>query len=212
MVKLNGDSCYLDFLIDPKRGDRIRWTWQGPLRELWFDQFLKSKLEWPGSKKSHEIYPEFPAECTASDFIEAISGALSSTVLEWRSHGSDPGRLACLSFMGGPNLHRDSDLDYSRLGYFQGEDSADPWSSTNTWLYPEGDHWVLSVTTMICPLNYPDEEDATALRMAKEAYERNYKILYQHSIETKTLEQWREQARAFMRELFSRMEKPGYIP
>jgi hypothetical protein len=212
MTSLDLDSTYLDFLIDSKSGDRIRWSWHGPLRELWYDHYLTATLILSDSKVRHKIYSRKASECTASDWIESLNGMLGRRELDWMAFGKDPGRLACLSLMDGPNLYNDSDLNYSLLCFIQGANRLDPWSITNTWIYPIDNYWLMSVTTMICPFNFPDEEDATALALAKEAFEKEYRVLYEHRLETATLEQWREQARAFLRQVYSHLETPFEIP
>jgi hypothetical protein len=212
MTSLDLDSTYLDFWIDPAKGDRIQWSWHGPLRELSFDHYVTATLILSDSVVHHVIYSRRAAECTASHWIEVLTGMLGRRELDWMTHDRDPGRLACLSLMDGPNLYSESDLDYSLLSFFEGADEERSWTNTNTWIYPRNDHWIISITTMICSLNFPDEEDATALSMAKEAFEKEYKVLYEHRLETTTLEQWREQAREFLRQVYSHLETPFEIP
>ena len=212
MTSLDLDSTYLDFLIDPAKGDRIQWSWHGPLRELSFDHYVTATLILSDSTVHHVIYSRRAAECTASHWIEVLTGMLGRRELDWMAFGKEPGRLACLSLMDGPNLYWDSDLNYSLLCFLQGKSLRDPWSNTNTWIYPFDNYWLISVTAVICSLNFPDEEDATALSMAKEAFEKEYKVLYEHRLETTTLEQWREQARAFLRQVYSHLETPFEIP
>jgi hypothetical protein len=210
--ELSLQATFLDFVIDPNTGDRIRWSWDFPLDDFEYYQHMTVELDARSIAKKYAIYPKQPCECFASDFILCINHALKRIIPEWTKKGNDPGRLACDGLIDGEFYLKSGDLFSSTLAEIGYACPDSPTGAIYTWLYPKGDEWVLSVTTLISSLDFPDHDDATAKAMALECYEKHYAVLYQHAVSRATLEQWREQARAFLRQVYSHMDTPIEVP
>ncbi|MFZ4099471.1 MAG: hypothetical protein ACOYKZ_03980 [Chlamydiia bacterium] len=212
-MKIDDMSSELVFPLGDN-DDRMIWRWEIPFADLFPANIMTVTLESVATGRCFQLRSKNACELFADDFALALSTVLNCEEPVWQQVESDPGRLDCLQALDllGPEH---CDKSWYLAGACEVRTTGEcPYSKTgsiSSWLYPEGDSFIFSITTSMTPFVFSDDIEDPRLEGII-CYAKYYEVLYRQRLTRATLEEWLETVRGFLRHIYAQAGYQTEVP